>query len=191
MLLTVLMQGVALITNKRPASGRSGRTLWGSEESLPQANPNASSLGVGGEGCVRVGCHCSHISYICDMSLFCMSVSSNIYDKDNGAAAVTTRARLSHLSCSSLSGFWQGAQPHLYQVLLTRLYRILGPWVMLTLASEEFLPPFHGLLLCVPEAVPCSAVQRRPLPLSAGEIAAHNTCLSTAAFYSYKSQARE
>lgn len=68
-------------------------------------------------------------------------------------------ARLNHLSYSSLSGFWQGAQPHLYQVLLTRLCHILGPWVMLTLASEEFLPPFPGLFLHVSEALPCSPVE--------------------------------
>lgn len=65
-----------------------GPTLWGSEQSLAQANANVSSLG----GCVRVSCHYSHISYICDKSLFLMPMSSNIYGKDNGTVAVTVSA---------------------------------------------------------------------------------------------------
>lgn len=55
---------------------------------LAQANANVSSL----VGCVRINCHQSHTNYVSDESLFLMSVSSNMYSKDNGTSAVTVPA---------------------------------------------------------------------------------------------------
>lgn len=126
-------------------------------------------------------CHHSYITYICDKSLFLMSMSSNIFGEDNGAAAVTVlvlhkgsgswHARLSHLPCSSLSGCWQGAQTHLHLVLLTRLCHILGPWVMVTLTSEKFLPSVRGLLAFCKFLPFCPAPQQKPLTPSAAKTA--------------------
>lgn len=79
----------------RSPSARLGTTLWGSEQSL------ASSLGW--RGCVRVSRHYSHTSYVSDKSLFLMSVSSDIYGKDNGFAAVSvpTASRLLLPACQA------------------------------------------------------------------------------------------